>query len=37
MDRVDVPQTVQGNKAGEELLSQVKPYTMFEIIQAETS
>lgn len=37
IDRVEVPQTAQGNKAGVELLSQVKPHTMFEIIQVETS
>lgn len=37
MDRVEVPQSIQGNKAEVELLSQVKPHTMFEIIQVETS
>lgn len=37
MDEAEVPQTVQGNKAGIELLSQVEPHTMFEIIQVETS
>lgn len=37
MDRVEVPQNVQGNKAGVELLSQVKLHTMFEITQVETS
>lgn len=36
MDQVDVPQTVQGNKAGVQLLNQVKPHTTFEIIQVET-